>query len=59
MLPIDERGAGADHGPRQRQRDQARRRSSAALRTLRMDGVEKVLNGVTTLDEVLRVTQQD
>jgi general secretion pathway protein E len=29
------------------------------LRTLRMDGLNKVLAGVTTLDEVLRVTQKD
>ncbi|MBL8840444.1 MAG: Flp pilus assembly complex ATPase component TadA [Planctomycetes bacterium] len=29
------------------------------LRTLRMDGIQKVLRGVTTIDEVLRVTQQD
>jgi general secretion pathway protein E len=29
------------------------------LRTLRMDGLQKVLHGVTTIDEVLRVTQQD
>ncbi|MCC6672965.1 MAG: Flp pilus assembly complex ATPase component TadA [Planctomycetes bacterium] len=29
------------------------------LRTLRMDGVEKVLHGITTPEEVLRVTQLD
>ena len=29
------------------------------LRTLRMDGVEKLLQGLTTPDEVLRVTQLD
>jgi general secretion pathway protein E len=29
------------------------------LRTLRMDGIQKVLHGTTTIDEVLRVTQQD
>ncbi len=29
------------------------------LRTLRMDGAKKVLEGVTTIDEVLRVTQVD
>ena len=29
------------------------------LRTLRMDGIQKVLKGITTIDEVLRVTQQD
>jgi general secretion pathway protein E len=29
------------------------------LRTLRMDGLNKVLKGVTTLEEVLRVTQKD
>ena len=28
-------------------------------RTLRMDGVDKVIKGVTTIDEVLRVTQMD
>jgi type II secretory ATPase GspE/PulE/Tfp pilus assembly ATPase PilB-like protein len=27
------------------------------MRTLRMDGIQKMLNGVTTVDEVLRVTQ--
>jgi general secretion pathway protein E len=29
------------------------------LRTLRKDGLAKVLGGVTTIDEVLRVTQKD
>ena len=29
------------------------------LRTLRMDGVDKLLAGMTTPDEVLRVTQLD
>jgi type II secretory ATPase GspE/PulE/Tfp pilus assembly ATPase PilB-like protein len=29
------------------------------LRTLRMDGIQKVLRAVTTIDEVLRVTQVD
>ncbi len=29
------------------------------MRTLRMDGLEKALEGMTTLDEVLRVTQED
>jgi len=29
------------------------------LRTLRMDGAKKVLEGATTIDEVLRVTQMD
>jgi general secretion pathway protein E len=29
------------------------------LRTLRMDGAQKVLDGVTTIAEVLRVTQSD
>lgn len=29
------------------------------FRTLRMDGVEKVLKGETTIEEVLRVTQMD
>jgi general secretion pathway protein E len=30
----------------------------AGMRTLYMDGIEKVKQGVTTLDEVLRVTQE-
>jgi len=30
---------------------------SKGMRTLREDGVEKVLEGTTTVDEVLRVTQ--
>jgi len=29
------------------------------LRTLRMDGIQKVLHTMTTIDEVLRVTQID
>ena len=29
------------------------------MRTLRDDGVRKVLEGVTSLDEVMRVTQED
>ncbi len=29
------------------------------MRTLRDDGIAKALAGVTTLDEVLRVTQED
>jgi len=32
---------------------------ASGLRTLRMDGVEKALRGVTTLEEVMRVTQRD
>jgi general secretion pathway protein E len=35
----------------------ARYACSQGMKTLREDGLEKVLNGVTTLDEVLRVTQ--
>ena len=31
---------------------------AAGMRTLRLDGMEKVLEGVTTAEEVLRVTQQ-
>jgi type II secretory ATPase GspE/PulE/Tfp pilus assembly ATPase PilB-like protein len=31
----------------------------AGLQTLRMDGARKVLAGVTTIAEVLRVTQAD
>ena len=30
----------------------------AGMKTLRQDGVAKALRGVTTLDEVLRVTQE-
>jgi general secretion pathway protein E len=30
---------------------------SLGMRTLREDGIEKVKRGVTTIDEVLRVTQ--
>jgi type II secretory ATPase GspE/PulE/Tfp pilus assembly ATPase PilB-like protein len=29
------------------------------LKTLRMDGIAKVLRGQTTIDEILRVTQLD
>jgi general secretion pathway protein E len=29
------------------------------MKTLRMDGLEKVMQGITTLEEVLRVTQKD
>jgi len=29
------------------------------MKTLRQDGIEKVINGTTTLEEVLRVTQKD
>jgi general secretion pathway protein E len=32
---------------------------NAGLQTLRMDGARKVLNGITTISEVLRVTQAD
>jgi general secretion pathway protein E len=32
---------------------------SRGMKTLRIDGLEKVLQGITTLEEVLRVTQQD
>ncbi len=32
---------------------------SGGMRTLRADGLEKALQGVTTLEEVLRVTQKD
>ncbi len=32
---------------------------SLGMKTLREDGIEKVLRGITTTDEVLRVTQQD
>jgi general secretion pathway protein E len=33
--------------------------SRGILRTLRMDGLQKVLDGKTTIDEILRVTQRD
>jgi type II secretory ATPase GspE/PulE/Tfp pilus assembly ATPase PilB-like protein len=29
------------------------------MRTLRMDGAEKVIKGITSIDEVLRITQSD
>lgn len=29
------------------------------MRTLRLNGLEKVLNGITTFQEVIRVTQQE
>ncbi len=32
---------------------------SKGMRTLRADGIEKVVKGITTLEEILRVTQQD
>jgi general secretion pathway protein E len=32
---------------------------SRGMKTLRQDGIEKVVSGVTTLEEVLRVTQKD
>jgi type II secretion system protein E len=32
---------------------------SLGMKTLRQDGIEKVMKGITTSDEVLRVTQQD
>jgi general secretion pathway protein E len=32
---------------------------ASGFRTLRMDGAQKVLRGLTTIDEVLRVTQMD
>jgi len=32
---------------------------SGSLKTLRMDGISKVLRGYTTIDEVLRITQLD
>jgi general secretion pathway protein E len=33
--------------------------ASKGMRALRADGIEKVLKGITTLEEVLRVTQRD
>jgi general secretion pathway protein E len=32
---------------------------SRGMKTLRQDGIEKVVDGITTLEEVLRVTQKD
>jgi len=32
---------------------------SKGMKTLRQDGIEKVIKGITTLEEVLRVTQKD
>jgi type II secretory ATPase GspE/PulE/Tfp pilus assembly ATPase PilB-like protein len=32
---------------------------SEGMRTLRVDGLEKVVRGITTLTEVIRVTQQE
>ncbi len=32
---------------------------SKGMKTLRMDGLDKVMQGITTLEEVLRVTQKD
>jgi general secretion pathway protein E len=32
---------------------------SRGMKTLRQDGIEKVIKGITTLEEVLRVTQRD
>jgi len=32
---------------------------NAGLQTLRMDGARKVIDGITTIAEVLRVTQAD
>jgi len=32
---------------------------SRGMKTLRQDGIEKVIKGITTLEEVLRVTQKD
>jgi general secretion pathway protein E len=32
---------------------------SNGMKTLRQDGIEKVISGITTLEEVLRVTQKD
>jgi len=59
MLPIDEairvrimERAGASTIKREAMK-------AGNLRTLRMDGLNKVIAGVTTIDEVLRVTQKD
>jgi len=44
---------------RQRASAMKARLVESGLRTLRMDGLDKALSGVTTLDEVIRVTQRD
>ena len=36
-----------------------REAASEGMLSLRDDGIRKVLEGVTTLDEVMRVTQED
>jgi general secretion pathway protein E len=59
MLPVDEavRVRVMEHAGANTIKREAIERNT--LRTLRMDGLNKVLKGVTTLDEVLRVTQKD
>ena len=37
----------------------AQKAMEQGMRTLRMDGWEKVKNGITTIEEVLRVTQSE
>lgn len=32
---------------------------NAGFETLRVDGIRKIINGITTIEEVLRVTQKD
>ena len=32
---------------------------SVGMRSLHMDGLEKVMKGITSLQEILRVTQKD
>ena len=44
------------HGEANVLRDAARKNG---MKTLREDGLEKVLAGVTTVEEVLRVTQEE
>ena len=59
MLPVDEpvRVRVMEHAGANTIKREAIERNT--LRTLRMDGLNKVLKGVTTLEEVLRVTQKD
>lgn len=38
--------------------DSARIKKDARIETLREDGIHKILNGITTIEEVLRVTQR-
>ena len=54
----DPRAPGSHRAAAAGQRDQGHRRE-AGMRTLRQTGLRKVANGLTTIDEVLRVTFAD